>query len=317
MKNRLFLVIVFVLWVTVCFGQSSSLQITSPASGTMVSPGQKVSVSVSADPSVSNIGVIGENPLGFAQMTADPLQFFFVVPAKIGAGPYQLTAVGAGPAGLVLSSSITLDVEPLNAPVQLLVIPAGLPFTSIGEVMPLSVLGSFSDDSRADLSHSLYTSYSSTNPNVAAVDANGIVTSVGPGSASILVSNSSVSSSIPVTVSQVVSGAAFFYPDSRTYRATFSVSASGPSSPLGWLKYYYARTRMNMVSTGITAVSISGNTATISGTAAVNTTPGYTFTATVTAGSPGSFGIVINKPDGSAYYSAGPMAVSGGSLTIL
>jgi hypothetical protein len=73
---------------------------------------------------------------------------------------------------------------------------------------------------------------------------------------------------------------------------------------------------MNFVSTGITGVSVSGNTAAISGSGTVNGTSGYTFTATVTSGMPDSFGIVIRKPDGSTYYSAGPMNISGGDLLI-
>jgi hypothetical protein len=52
---------------------------------------------------------------------------------------------------------------------------------------------------------------------------------------------------------------------------------------------------MNFVSTGITAVSASGNMATISGTGTVNGVAGYTFTATVSNGSPDSFSIVIKN----------------------
>ena len=86
-----------------------------------------------------------------------------------------------------------------------------------------------------------------------------------------------------------VSGGAYFYPESPTYRASFSLDVTGPSSPSGWLKYYYTRTRMNFVSTGITGVSVSGNTATISGTGTVNGVGGYTIIATVANGSPDTF----------------------------
>jgi hypothetical protein len=113
-----------------------------------------------------------------------------------------------------------------------------------------------------------------------------------------------------------VSGGAYFYPETSTYRASFSMDVNGPSSPSGWLKYYYTRTRMNFVSTEITSVSAPGNAASISGTGTVNGVGGYTFTATVTNGSPDSFGIVIKKPDGTTYYSAGPENLSGGDLVI-
>ena len=50
-----------------------------------------------------------------------------------------------------------------------------------------------------------------------------------------------------------VSGGAYFYPETATYRASFSmdITQEGGALPAGWLKYYYTRTRMNMVSTGI------------------------------------------------------------------
>ena len=73
---------------------------------------------------------------------------------------------------------------------------------------------------------------------------------------------------------------------------------------------------MNFVSTAITSVSVSGNTATISGTGTVNGAAGYTFTATVTDGAPDKFGITIKKSDGTVYYSAGPGDTSGGDLII-
>ena len=73
---------------------------------------------------------------------------------------------------------------------------------------------------------------------------------------------------------------------------------------------------MNFVSTGITSVSVSGNSATISGTGTVNGVGGYTFTDTISNGTPDTFGIVIRKSDGTTYYSAGPKNISGGDLVI-
>lgn len=113
-----------------------------------------------------------------------------------------------------------------------------------------------------------------------------------------------------------ISGGAYNFPQTTIYKATFSMDVTGPTSPSGWLKYYYSKTRMNFVSTGITEVSMSGNTATISGTGKINGVSGYTFTATITDGSPDSFGIIIRKADGGIHYSAGPGAISGGDLII-
>jgi hypothetical protein len=113
-----------------------------------------------------------------------------------------------------------------------------------------------------------------------------------------------------------VSGSAYFYPESPTYKASFSVDVIGPAAPAGLVKYYYAKTRMNFVSTGITSAAFNGNIATITGTGTVNNVSGYAFTVTVTDGAPDIFGIVIKKSDGSTYYSAGPIPIGGGDLII-
>jgi len=113
-----------------------------------------------------------------------------------------------------------------------------------------------------------------------------------------------------------ISGGAYKFPQTTTYKASFSIDMIGPVNPSGWIKYYYSRTRMNFVSTGINAVNFSGSTASISGTGTVNGAAGYTFTAMVTNGAPDSFGITIKKPDGTTYYTAGPSVISGGDLVI-
>lgn len=114
-----------------------------------------------------------------------------------------------------------------------------------------------------------------------------------------------------------ISGGAYFNPEG-SYRASFSmdITQEGEAPPTGWFKYYYSRTRMNVVSTGITSIAGSKNAATVSGTCTVNAVGGYTFIATITDASPDIFGIVIKKPDGTVYYSAGPQSVAGGDLVI-
>lgn len=90
----------------------------------------------------------------------------------------------------------------------------------------------------------------------------------------------------PVTIyrNKKISGGAYNYPQTTTYKASFSMDLTGPGSLSGWLKYYYSRTCLNFVSTGISSVSFSGNSATINGTGSVNGAEGYTFTASVVDG---------------------------------
>jgi len=118
-----------------------------------------------------------------------------------------------------------------------------------------------------------------------------------------------------------ISGNGYIFPETTTYKATFSmdVSKDGANPPAGWAKYYYSRTRMNMVSTGIAdfTTSDSGTTANLSGTCTINNIAGYTFTITAIDKVPDSFQIKIFKPDGSLRYSAGPKNLSGGNLTVI
>jgi hypothetical protein len=111
-----------------------------------------------------------------------------------------------------------------------------------------------------------------------------------------------------------LTGGAYNYPETTTYKASFSLDVTASAAPTGWLKYYYARTRMNFVSTGITQAYLSGSKATIIGTGTVNGVGSYTFTATVVNGSPDTFGIEIRKSDGSLYFSAPAKANSGGGF---
>src|SRR5580658_5026713 len=93
-----------------------AIQITAPASGTVVSPGATliVSVALRSGVSVSQIIIVGENPIGFSEaLAAAPFQFPVTIPTSINAGLYHLTADATGAEGQDLQSApIMIDVEP-------------------------------------------------------------------------------------------------------------------------------------------------------------------------------------------------------------
>jgi hypothetical protein len=72
---------------------------------------------------------------------------------------------------------------------------------------------------------------------------------------------------------------------------------------------------MNLLSTQIQSVEVSGKTATIKGVGTLNGAAGYRFVNVVTDGSPDVFGITIYRPDGTLFYSYSQNAIGGG-LTI-
>ncbi len=113
-----------------------------------------------------------------------------------------------------------------------------------------------------------------------------------------------------------IAGSGYNFPETTTYRASFSIDASGPSSPMGSLQYSYTRTRMNFVSSSINSFSVTGTTVTVAGTGTVNGVGGHSFTATATDGSPDAFSIVIRRPDGTVHFSGPSKALAGGAFTI-
>ena len=125
----------------------------------------------------------------------------------------------------------------------------------------------------------------------------------------------SATSIVMVASPQVsLAGSGYNSPETPAYRATFSVTATGPLSPSSSVQYAYTRTRMNFVSTGTTSVSVSGHVVTIVGTGAVNGVGGFGFTAAATDGVPDMFALTIRRADGTVFYTAANQALAGGNF---
>jgi hypothetical protein len=75
---------------------AQSLQITSPVDGTILSPGQTVTITINADPSAFAAIVLSCDPLLEcpAPLTAAPYQFTLNIPSDIPAGRYGVAAAG-------------------------------------------------------------------------------------------------------------------------------------------------------------------------------------------------------------------------------
>lgn len=195
---------------SVCAAQQNPplLQITSPIDGTIVNPGQVVTVSVTspASASFSGLAVIGEKPIGFSNVqTSVPAQFSLTIPTDINCGPHALTAVGTTTSGQNAGSTpVQVDVERPDMPTAINPQIPQLSFKALGEQFPLVLLGTFSDGSILDVTESSYVTYSSGNTAIATVDANGMVTGGSPGSTSITatyaLNGQSVQTTVPVTV---------------------------------------------------------------------------------------------------------------------
>ncbi|HZE80982.1 MAG TPA: IPT/TIG domain-containing protein [Candidatus Polarisedimenticolia bacterium] len=185
------------------------LQISSPVDGTIVNPGQAVTVLVAspAGVSFSNVTVVGADPIGISDLaTSVPAQFSINIPSNIECGRHILTALGVTASGsLVQSATINLDVERPDMPVSLSSQFQSHTFEAQGQTSPMMLLATFSDGSSLEVTGSSKVTYQSTNATVVNVDATGAATAVATGNASLVAtyqnpSGPNLQISIPVTV---------------------------------------------------------------------------------------------------------------------
>lgn len=198
------------------FAQQSLLHILSPVSGLVVHPGQTVTITLAANSSVQRLVVVGQHPLGMARVAAGgaagivaqgqgdarPQQFLLTIPSAIQPGIYRVTAVGRTSGGPVESEALALTVERPDEPTRIWAEPSSIQFTHVGDRIPLRVLGVFADGSQTDLTRSSRTTFTSADPRVASITAEGVVTAAGEGKTSIRMETPSADYSIPVRVQQ-------------------------------------------------------------------------------------------------------------------
>jgi len=164
------------------------LAITSPATGSVVRPGQTVQVRVASPAGVrfAGVAIIGENPIEISVGASSlPAQLLVQIPIDIACRTYGLTAFGRTMAGEVVQVSIRIDVERPDLPTTVSSPKPEIIFAGQGGFSPITLQADFPDGAFLDVTESSNVSYSSSHPSVATVDAKGIVTATGMGNASI------------------------------------------------------------------------------------------------------------------------------------
>ncbi len=208
--SRFFQQIMFAIGVLILIGTPqawAALQITSPADGTVVAPGDTVSVTVVVTPGSTYgvVQVIGEN-IGFSGALASPPYEFSLTIPNNEVGPHRLTAVGViGPDQGDFSPPVTLQVETPATFTSLSVSPTEVAFAYAGQQVPLRVTGRTDAGALIDLSRSSQTSFQSADSTVAAF-AGRFLTAVGQGTTMVTVSYKNLSVTVPVTVPKFVPG---------------------------------------------------------------------------------------------------------------
>ena len=206
LKPRIVALAVFLLGAGSAL-RAQTLQITSPADGTVVSPGQVVVVTVAASGAQFNmVTLLARSFPNGNVLTSSPYEFSIQIPSDNRLGRFVFTASGTtGPGQVFYSDPISIDVERPDAPISLSVNPSILTNMSVGNQSYIrDVQATFADGSTLNVENSDLTSFECDTPAVATVDANGMVNAIAPGVASIYVSYGGLSFQVPVTVRQPV-----------------------------------------------------------------------------------------------------------------
>lgn len=174
-------VIVLICLPVLMLGQQSGIQITSPADGAVVTLGQTITISVTADPSISILGVVSDGGLPDAQSGPTSSQFLQAIPATSRPGIYHLRVTGAGPDGGVDSAPVAIDIEPQYYPIAIRAESNIFTFSSVGDQLPIRAIATFYDGSTLNVTRSSRTLFYSDNPQIATVSSTGVVTALSPG----------------------------------------------------------------------------------------------------------------------------------------
>lgn len=230
---------------TVVGSGTGLLEITSPASGTVVSPGQTLTVSLSSsdNSTFSSIAVIGEGVLGVTDVaTSVPVQLTLTIPAQIECRRYSLTAFAVTTSGVEVFTSIDIAVERPDMPSAMTPRLRQIIFEAEGETAAIQLLGRFQDGSVLPVQESSNVTYESSDPAVATVDAIGVVTAIAEGEAEITATYGQpadgVTARIPVSVPPVrlaLSPRELAFPDQAVgttsgQQITVTNSSTGPLS---------------------------------------------------------------------------------------
>jgi Bacterial Ig-like domain (group 2) len=167
----------------------STIRITSPASGTVVHPGDTVPVSVETSGKYfAGVMIDAQIPIIGDALTTPPFHFSIHIPKNIKPGVYSLIASGAtAPDQVEESEMVLLDVEMPEPPITVRTSPTLMSGMKVGDQDTINVYGKYKDGETASLSNSKQTTFVSLDTTVVTVSDDGLVTAVGPGSTEIVV----------------------------------------------------------------------------------------------------------------------------------
>jgi hypothetical protein len=179
---------------------ANRLTITSPVEGTVVHPGETITVKVdSGSGPFQSVGALVPGYMTSSLLLkSPPYQFSFLVArpslqtgsSKINSGPNPISVMGFTASGQVFAQPVYIDIEPMDSPKRIFADreQTGLNL-AVGQGRLTDVFGEYSDGSIVNLTQSSMTTYELSSPGVASVTREGYVKGVAPGSTNLIIRN--------------------------------------------------------------------------------------------------------------------------------
>lgn len=181
-----------------CVSEAEALRVVAPVAGTVVTPGQALTVTVAPSPGETISRVAFATSDEVIELPVGTLQAVVTIP-RDAVGPEFIVAYATLANGLASVAYVELSVAPGRLDALDVSAPSAL--FQIGEVQQIEVSGRFADGVRRDLTHpDRGTTYQSTNPAVLGVHETGVLQARTRGTAQIVVTSHGRSRVVTVEV---------------------------------------------------------------------------------------------------------------------
>lgn len=180
--------------------EGTTVMITSPTPGTVVTPGEEVTVEVSitSDLTFERVLIAGDG--AFAETTTSPYVVDLLIPHDAN-GPYKIAALAKATTGEVFGAeAVTVIAEPVATLTAIEVFPDPAVLQGAGDEEQLQLTGIYDDGIERALATS-DASWSSSDPAIVTVDADGKLTAVTQGNATVQAQVGSLTDVVGVIVS--------------------------------------------------------------------------------------------------------------------
>ncbi len=182
----------------------ANLRVTSPSQGTVVHPGETLTVEVAASggPFTDGIAVFFGDAAG--EVKSPPYRVSLKVPAPNHPGPVNVFAVGRAGSLPIFSDIVPVYIERLDAPEAIFVDRSviGTEELSVGEQGRIYVVGKFRDNPVVNLTDSSLTTFETDKPGIVQIDERGYTKGLASGTTKVTIRYGELRTTVTVVVEE-------------------------------------------------------------------------------------------------------------------